>query len=270
MIDLQAISAGARKELIKLGKRFSSVDVLAQAAQTMKHFARSEGVLELYGYGSQDVEVLAWLCGKLEDEIERRDTRVVGRRQLRAGAAEAEQKGRDARSLARSVLRNATANLQRQGRDDSIRHIRAVIEETTHANPDFDLLARHLAQLQKAFDECVVGAVSTPAITHALGLLEDARNLMAEAHLTRPRQRGTPYASEQVDFLDGLIIENLRAARRAAEQAAKALGRPHLIRAFRLDELYGRPRSSSAAPSPQSEVPEDAQGVEEEGETFDD
>ena len=50
-------------------------------------------------------------------------------------------------------------------------------------------------------------------------------------------ERGTKAESEEIDVLDGLIIEDLRHIRRIARSAADELGRPDIAEAFALGEF---------------------------------
>jgi hypothetical protein len=58
--------------------------------------------------------------------------------------------------------------------------------------------------------------------------------------------RGTPVETMKLDLLDGIIVQQVRRARRAALAASKRLGNPALVEAFKLDKLY---RSKGGAPA---------------------
>lgn len=71
--------------------------------------------------------------------------------------------------------------------------------------------------------------------------------------------KGTQVETEVLDLLDGLIVENCRAARRAARSAGRELGMDSIPKAFELNALYrargkGKREGESAAPSPEAPV----------------
>lgn len=104
-------------------------------------------------------------------------------------------------------------------------------------------------------------SVADESCSHAHERVKEALLAYGDAHTSRPRRTGTPAATERMDLLDGLIIENVRLAQRAAADAAVDLGKPHLAEAFRLYELEGRPRpasSKSDAALPDSTASSDA------------
>jgi hypothetical protein len=63
--------------------------------------------------------------------------------------------------------------------------------------------------------------------------LRDAAKVKAEP-------RGTPVETETLDLIDGFIVSLSRAAREAAEAAARDLAEPAIVTAFELTALYKR------------------------------
>ena len=80
----------------------------------------------------------------------------------------------------------------------------------------------------------------------AAGRSGDALRDQAIAHIPKLQAaadaldvvRGTPAQTVRLNLIDGIIIELVRSARRAARNAASDLGRPELETIFGLSELY--------------------------------
>ena len=69
-------------------------------------------------------------------------------------------------------------------------------------------------------------------------LVEQAGALRAQAR-SATGARGTPEATERLDLIDGIILELVRQAQKAADVAGKELGEPALAKVFALTALYG-------------------------------
>jgi hypothetical protein len=71
-----------------------------------------------------------------------------------------------------------------------------------------------------------------PGLVPKLGMVAD--RLRALAAERRGSEQG-----ERIDLLDGIVVELVRDARRAARSAARAQGQPEVAAAFELVKLYG-------------------------------
>lgn len=266
MIDLTLLPPDYRLELIKLGKRFASQDVLAQAAQTRMHYKRTEGILQDYGYDDSDVEELDWLCNELEREVEVRDSKQTNRRLTRAEITAIEKDARLTRRLGRTALMSARKRLLKKGALEPVRQIDAVLTQTQHANPDSDLLRRHLTLIASVLEDSVICGACRSIQKKVKPRLPTALQGLSDAEANRPRRQGTPYTSDRIDLLDGLLIDNVRSARQAAKDATDELGKPHILKGFLLIELYGKPRTPK---SEEQELEAFEDSEEEDDETVD-
>lgn len=68
------------------------------------------------------------------------------------------------------------------------------------------------------------------------GLITQSHALKADTDAAQ-LERGTKVESEEIDVLDGLLVEDLRSLRRIARAASAALGNPAIAAAFAIDEL---------------------------------
>lgn len=245
MTDLTLLPPDYRVQLIKLGKRFSSDDVFAQAAQTGKEYAHSGGILAEYGYDDSDATDLDELVAALKRELSVRDTKRTRRRLTRSEIDAIEKDARQTRRFARNTLESARDRLRAKGQEEPARKIDAVLAETEHANPDDDLLRRHLSLLHSTLNDGDILRACGKAAEKLRVRLPVAVEAMNRAEASRPRRTSTPGSNDRIDLLDGLIIKNVRAARRAAANAAEELGKPHILKAFLLLELYGKRRTDS-------------------------
>ncbi len=73
--------------------------------------------------------------------------------------------------------------------------------------------------------------------------------------------RGTPEATQRIDHIDGIIIAICRRGRDAAEAASKDRGDPAILKAFKLDKLYG----SRGGASKKEETPGDGAAAPAQG-----
>jgi hypothetical protein len=73
----------------------------------------------------------------------------------------------------------------------------------------------------------------------AMEELTAAAEALRGATRNNTTRRGTVAETEQLDQIDGLIVDLVRRARKAARSAARQMGQPALAKAFELDLLYG-------------------------------
>lgn len=247
MIDISKFPASYRTRLIRLGSRYGSDDVLAQGRYIADRYKKPGGsALAAYGYCPADVATLEWACKELSDAKGARRKRRTNQRTARVDVATSEAEARLSRRIARTVLGKVMTRLLQDGNTDAASKVEIVMAETSRS-PGAEDLSHQLGQIDGAFCDPAVKSVADESCSHAHERVKEALLQYGDAHTHRPRRTGTPAATERMDLLDGLIIENVRLAQRAAADAAIDLGKPHLAEAFRLYELEGRPRPASAS-----------------------
>lgn len=261
VFDPDQIDPERRANAIHVGEQFSSSDTIAQADRTLQAAERYAAAIREFGYIDEDAEELGSYREALEQAgADRTDARAE-RKQTSAAARAAMKQGKQARQRAQAVLERVKTRL---GGNDVARAIAATLAETRSAGSHAVALADQLGALKKLLEQKEVaaaaksrgGADAVAALSSGIAALSEAR----AARTTGLGRTGTPEQTAHMDLLDGLIVENVRAARRAGRAAADILGRPEIARAFELTELYGlrperRDDEPEPAPSPSPSAP---------------
>ncbi len=251
--DLQNIPAAERARLIRIGRTLSSPDVLAQGNAVLEALDAYGDLLQPYGYGAGDRTELAELRDLgLGLSVDRQAARGESREAAHA-RAEGMQQGKRVRRQARVVLAATEAQLRRDGREAALAaatRLALGLDATARSGADPVALLTQLERLAALFAEAEVAQAAAERGGAALAeSLPAAVAALRELAASAQPPRGTPEATERLDLIDGLIVENVRAARRAARAAADDLGRPALAKAFELSLIAGRPRHPAAPPA---------------------
>jgi hypothetical protein len=185
---------------------------------------------------------------------------------LGIGLDEANRLGRTARIRGRSVLTSTKSALSQQGKAEAAAHVQTTLDATTDSEKTGEDLAKQLDHLADTIDPQKAPEAATAAADRGgpetLEPLRSAATALREAVKRKPTVRGTPEATQRIDQIDGIIIDICRRGRDAAEAASKDRGDPAILKAFKLDKLYGS-RSGAAkkgetpapAADPSSETP---------------
>jgi hypothetical protein len=62
-----------------------------------------------------------------------------------------------------------------------------------------------------------------------------------------------------LDLLDGIVVQNVRRARRAAKAAGRKIGNAAILKEFKLDKLYRTRADGPPAEEPDDNAPEEGQ-----------
>lgn len=247
-IDLTKIPADERAALVRVGMQYSSGETLRQAAKTLEAYGLYGKDLALCGYGAEDqAELSEWQRLLLAASAERTGARV-DKRSAADDSLQWLEQGKQARLHAHAVLHQAERLLARAS-SETATQVGATLQKTRAAGADPQMLLDQLKVLKELLGDREVAAVlkkrGGPEAAQAVELAVVA---VGKIPLNRA-PGGTVPETAQMDLLDGLIVDNVRAARRAARVAARRIGRLEIEHAFELGELYRRRRTSPAAPA---------------------
>jgi hypothetical protein len=258
-LDLTQISPKAREFYIRLGRRFSSDDTLKQANKTLEALSTHDGVLDDHGFGADDRARLAEARDALSVAGMGRETKITTQKTTRKDYLAALKQAKTARSKARTILENTLVPLNDAGHDDLVHKVEAILGQTSSlpVTGQDEGLAAQLDVLAGIWTEALVAnAAQRRGGDKALTNLQDAATAL-RATAEEREATGTQMSTEQMDFLDGIIVTSCRSARNAAKQAAKELGRPAMANDFALSHISidrhhasGTPEAPPAMPAP--------------------
>jgi len=256
-IDLDKIPKTRRLQLIELGRQFGSRDTLDQANQTLAAYETHAAALKSSGFGDKQAKELAEARNGLLDAGVGREA-AKGKKKVTGEAyVLAFQLATGARLYARTVLTAVKEDLE--ARDDgasAAQVVSAALRQTRVAPKQAEPLVQQLALLGDALaDETIAAEAAEQGGPEAAADVTTAISALRKADQEDVGGRGTPMETEKLDLLDGIIVQQVRRARRAAAMAAKRAGNPALVKEFKLDLLY---RSSGAgAPAGAEDVEAD-------------
>lgn len=247
-LDLSKLAAERRLAFIRVGKQYSSSDTLRQAALTLQGFARYGKLVGDFGFVQKDADGLAAAQDELQVKSSGREDRRAGRKQTAAAFDAAIRAGKRARHQARAVLQGVESELLDSGHA-AAPAVSSVLLHTRSTGSDSQSLSEQLGQLERALSgKDVAPLAKGRGGPSAVAVLKAAQADLASVAAVLPASSNTTDLTEQMDLLDGYIVELARRARRAARAAAAALGQPDIARAFELSALY--------APSPGGDKPD--------------
>jgi hypothetical protein len=229
---LSPLSDDARSFLGRVGRRFGTNEVLAQAKQTLAAHGRFADELRLHGFSAADAERLA-AAREVASSLGRADTKVTDRDYVLALV-----EAKTCRGRARSVLLSAYRRLRASGGSSpevaqAMTEISAVISEAGEPGGDDRVYAVHLAHLRAVLALPLVRR----EVADSGGPQADAKLAEAIATLRRVDEGAAPVISRDDDVLDGLMVELCRTAQFAAQSAAKEIGDGAIAGQFRLVKL---------------------------------
>ncbi|HQP35060.1 MAG TPA: hypothetical protein PLI95_07775 [Polyangiaceae bacterium] len=238
-MDLEKLPADLRQRLITIGRQFGSADTIAQGEATVAACDRHGPALEAHGFVSADLARLREAIDALRATGAADEPPASARKSTSREYVETVRVGKTLRQQARSILFIVMQRLAAS--PDSVEHeaarsVSSSLDKTQSSRGDPILLGAQLDQLR---------ATLTMARVDRAAALRGADALVPQLARVAERLRAIPVdtsASPQadaVDLLDGIIVELVRDARRAARSAARTLGRPEVAAAFELVCLSG-------------------------------
>lgn len=236
-----SMSASGREFLARIGRRFGSEEVLAQARRTLGAHERFGAQVRLHGFSEADAKLLAaatdWAATRTASGTQ---AHIRARPKVTDGNyVHALEQAKNGRTRARSVLTSAYRRLRMTGGAEAepvMLAITRVLTETSGPGGDDRVYADELERL--------IAILSEPALRDTIadsgGPQALAKATAALATLTRVDSDELDAACEPVpdnldaDAIDGMIVELVRTAQFAAKAAAKELGNRTIAVEFRL------------------------------------
>jgi hypothetical protein len=260
-LDLATISPGARRRYIRLGRRYQSPDVLAQAAQIVLALPEHGAVIARHGFG---LEEQTQVVDAHEVLMVQQDgtAQAVAQRSITGQTYEdAIDKGKAVRQTARTTCKSIDKAATEKDDLDVSRVVGTALTQTSRLRRD-KFLVDHLSILYTAIvTPIVLPYVETRGGADLIAGLQNTRAVLRSAQNARAGHTPVTSASETCDLLDGLIVSLARSARDAAEAAARHLGQPSIAAAFKLNHLRRRASSrSSQAPDEIDDIVDDIDG----------
>lgn len=255
-LQLETKSARLRAKRIKTGRHYGSGRTLAQSDDSLKAYddltPEQQAQVAEHGYSAADRAELGDGRDALLESGIQRDEAQADSEAVTQAYGEALKRGKGVRRRAEAVLRRAQDVLDETDDGEAGSQAIAVALRTgSSSGADADRLREQLQALRSPLARPDVAAVTAdrggPAVLAAIDASIAELRTIEQA---RPTKRGTPAQTERLDLIDGIIVENVRALRRAVRSLARALGQPALAEAFELRALYGRRTKKAADPDP--------------------
>lgn len=227
-----SMSTSGREFLTRIGRRFGTHEVLAQARQTLGAHGRFGAELRTHGFSEADAKLLAAARDAAAAHT-RTGLKVTDADYVR-GIEEAKHSRARARSVLSSAYRRLRAIAGPTGEAQTqtmMLAIKAVITESAAPGGDDRVYAADLERLISTLGEPTIRYVvadsgGAEAIVKATAALATLRRLDSQ----------TAAASDDpdADAIDGLIVELARTAQFAAQAAAKEASNRSIAMEFRL------------------------------------
>ncbi len=236
--DPSKVDPAAKARLIELGSEYSSDDTLAQSDATLKALEDYSAPVGSHGFGADQVSLLTDVRDGISTESVQRNEARADKKQTNAALLDAMFVGKSARFSGRSGLNTARLTLELQGNTDAVRAIDKALNGTRVAGSSAKTLQEQLRQLRDAIAKPDIHA-AVPDADNLQAMLESRAAALGVARRNKaPNPYGTPAETDRLDLLDGLAVELVRAARKAARAASRDLGEPAIADAFELRHLY--------------------------------
>lgn len=238
-IDFDTIPADVRRRLITIGRQFGSADTLAQGEATAAACARHGNLLLNHGFIAEDMT-------RLREAIEAlratgaADEPPASRKLTSREYVLAIREGKTLRLRARAILHIVMQRLGMSAdpvEQEAARSVSSSLDQTQSSRGDPIRLAAQLDQLRATLTMARVERLASPR--GGSSLVPELANLAERLRAIPAEERPAPSGGERVDLFDGMIVELVRDARRAARSAARELGRPDVAAAFELICLSG-------------------------------
>lgn len=226
-----SMSRSGREFLARIGRRFGTREVQAQARHTLAALDRLGPQLRDHGFGEDDARLLA--AASEAAAARRREVKVTDSAYV-FGLDQA----KSSRGRARSVLLCAYRRLRMTGGPEArpaMELIEGVITTTSGPGGDDRIYAAELERLLETLrDAGVREAVAASGGAEVEAKVEAALATLAQLDAELAAGGEADPEELEADAIDGMIVELVRMAHFAAKAAAMELGDRTLAKEFRL------------------------------------
>jgi hypothetical protein len=251
-LDLTTLTPQEWSTYLRIGRQYSKAPLQANA--TLEALDTHAAGLVDHGFTAEEAQAL----------VDARDLRItagvgrtekLGEKTLSSKTyAAAVDEGKSTRLQARSVVSSTLVVLRKQGEEDAARALDVVLGQTRVAPKDPEKLAIQLDLLAAALaDPKAAKAAKARGGPAAKVRLANAAPALRDAQKER-QGKGTPYTTEQIHVINGIIVTLARQANAAARAAARALKKPTLAKAFALAQLYTKKPSAKDSAKAKVEI----------------
>lgn len=242
------VPADVRTEMIELGRHYGSDDTLALGQSMLLHLNEWAEKLADYGLSLEDSQGIRDCVQRLKDLGVGRDAADSDRKQTSVDWRDAHKRGKKVRIQARNILVASERAVRRSKAGDS-EEVRALILKALDSSHLYGVDAETLLRQLRALHVCLateaVSAVAKPRGGDRVSAeLTAAISDLESTNATHPGKPGTPVQTEEIDLIDGFLVDLGRTARRAARDCSNNEGLEALTKLFTLDALYHRPSTS--------------------------
>lgn len=236
--DLSKIVGERREELRGQGVRVGS-DVVQAVGQRFENALVTHGAtLEDFGYVGRTGARLRSRVAQSVALTQARPEVARGKTSARAQAGAAHRAAKNTHRRYHAVIEAALGDVRDAVPEETWRGFKLVLDQTRTVGASAQVLGRHMVSLAGLAEASELAAALTERKAGGAGAeLRSAAASMAADVAAAKLERGTKAESEEIDVLDGLIIEDLRSIRKIARAAATDLGQQHIAEAFALPEL---------------------------------
>lgn len=253
---LSLLSPEARLEAIEVGAQFNKDEVLSQIALTRAAFAMSGAALGRHGFTMGDAVELAEVEAAIRGASEGRTDASLEGRASRLAFKQTVSDAKASVKAATALLRNLGSAVARRpdpNNPEAASKIGAVLAAAGPVGRSPSRIGAQVELLLSALGDPSIAKVGeTRGGPETKAQLEVAQRALEEGRLVRAGSTGTPRETQAQNLVEGLAVQYLREARKAARAAADRLGDPSLARAYELTALYaprGEPGASRPTPA---------------------
>jgi len=252
--DIDNIPQSRRVTLIKLGEEFGSQDTLAQANQTLAAYHKHAAVLKPFGYTATHAAELEGARNALSNAGVDRES-AKGKKKVNGQSyVDAMNQAQTERLAARALLIGVREDIE--GNVSTLvadQEAAAALSQTRVGPTKAEPMAQQLTLLMVALKKTEIASLIAEGGPEAVVALNAAIVALRKADQEDVGVRGTPVETAMLDLLDGIVVQNVRKARRVAAVAGRKLGNAAIAKDFKLDKLYG-----NRAEAPPADEPDDA------------
>lgn len=258
-LNVHALPDSLKKDLLELGRRYSSEETLAQADQTLSAFNRYKKQLLSFGAQQSDADLLEEARAQLTTALSTRAQAKAAKSKTVVGIKEAIQDAKAIHVKTTVVLKLIVDDLQMKGDNtlyDSMTQIKTALSQMQLAGVTPTQLLEQLGHLKKMLESSTLAdALKTRNGTTLAKDVESAMNMLRSRSADHQGSLGTTAETELLDLLDGIIVTRARLFRDVAEAAARVLGEEAILDAFALSYLSSKPTKKNASTKPPAPSP---------------